>query len=373
MAANEASARPLEPMDFGIGQLFELIPDAVIIGDALTGRVVLWNPGAAEVFGYPYVQAPNLLLEDLVADELKEAHRLGIERYARGEPAPLVETRQAVELPAQRRGGERIWVELRLTRLRQQPDNAAYVLAVVRDVTERRSLQDAIESSAAADAERAESLRSFFSMAAHDIQNPLMVVTGVLDAVAQLVADEEDVAGLIAVAARQSNHLSQLVADIMTMARLETGAMAASPTPTDLRTDVLEAVDGHVVGVDVRVPADLVVLADRTHVVRIVHNLAANALKHGSAPVVVDARHDAGGVRLEVRDAGAGVAADVIDRLFEPFVRSDQTQAPGNGLGLAAVRKLAELNGGRAWYDADADGGAAFCVWLPTGTGAAPS
>ena len=373
MAADARSAGSLKPVDFGIGQLFEVIPDAVIIGDAHTGRIVLWNPGAAELFGYPYVQAPDLLLEDLVADELKEAHRAGIARYARGEPAPLVETRQAVELPALRKDGQRIWVELRLTRLRQQPDDAAYVLAVIRDVTERRSLQNAIHEGAAANAERAESLRSFFSMAAHDLQNPLMVVTGVLEAVGPIVADDQDVAGLIAVASRQANHLRQLLADIMTMARLETGAMSASPERTDLRMDVLEAVDGQGDDVEVTVPADLDIWADRTHVIRIVHNLVSNALKHGRAPVGVDGDADGAGVRLEVRDAGSGVPPDVIDRLFEAFVRSEQTQAPGSGLGLAAVRKLAELNGGRAWYDPDADGGAAFCVWLPTGTGAAPS
>lgn len=365
MTAVGGGANTYKPSDFGIGQLFEVIPDAVIIGDAQTGRVVLWNPGAAELFGYPPDSAPDLLIEDLVPDELKQAHRKGIARYARGEPAPLVETQQAVELPAIRRDGSRLSIELRLTRLRHQPDESAFVLAVIRDVTERRRLEDALKVGAETNAERAEWLRSFFSMAAHDLQNPLMVVTGVLDAVGSTLGDDGDMAKMISVASRQASHLGQLLEDIMTVARLETGAMTVSPERTELRIDVLEATAGQIEPVEVEVPPGAFVWADRKHLIRIVHNLVSNALKHGAAPVVVSAQPDGDGVRLEVRDAGEGVPADVLDRLFDAFTRSEQAHAPGSGLGLAAVKKLAELTGGRAWYDADAPGGHAFCVWLP--------
>jgi signal transduction histidine kinase len=72
-----------------------------------------------------------------------------------------------------------------------------------------------------------------------------------------------------------------------------------------------------------------------------------------------------GGVRVDVCDEGEGVAPDVEPRLFQPFARSIKvTDIPGSGLGLAGVRRLAELNGGRAWYQST-ERGPRFSVWLP--------
>lgn len=373
MTAGADSQRPtFGPLDFGIGQLFDVIPDAVIVGDAIDGRVLLWNEGAAEMFGYPPEQAVGMLIEELIPEALRDRHRLGLERFRRGEPSPLVETHAAVELPGLHRDGSLLTVELRLSRLRRQPAGAAYVLAVLRDVTERRRLQESIEAGAVESAERAVWLRTFFSMAAHDIQNPLMVVTGVLDELQHSSSAAPEMRAMVEMATRQAEHLRRLVDDIMTVARLETGSMLASPEPIELRLAVLEATAGHLEAVEIDVAPDLDVVADRTHVNRIVHNLVANALKHGEPPVVLGATADAGGVRLEVSDGGGGVPADIVDRLFEPFTRSESVRAPGSGLGLAAVRKLAELNGGRAWYDAGAEaaGRSTFCVWLPSGSAA---
>lgn len=358
---------PLGPLDFGIGQLFEVIPDAVIVGDAVSGRIVLWNAGATDIFGYEPEQAVGMLIEELIPEELREQHRAGLARFASEAASPLVDSHAAVELPAIRRDGTRLVVELRLSRLRRRPSHAAYVLAILRDVTERRKLQDSVETVAAQNADRAAWLRTFFSMAAHDLANPLMVVIGVLDVVARALEDDPQMLSMVDVAHRQAEQLRRLVEDIMAVARLETGAVSSSPEVVGLRLAVLEASVGHVDPVTVRVPENLAVMADRSHLNRIVHNLVANALKHGAPPVVVDAVPEASGVRLQVTDSGGGVPDDIVDRLFEPFTRSEFARVPGSGLGLAAVRKLAELNGGRAWYDASVAGTATFCVWLPAG------
>src|SRR5215211_3833579 len=72
----------LRPEDLGFGRLFDRIQDAVIVADARTQRIVLWNPAAAKMFGYSTHEALKLRVEALVPEPLKAAHRTGIARYA---------------------------------------------------------------------------------------------------------------------------------------------------------------------------------------------------------------------------------------------------------------------------------------------------
>jgi PAS domain S-box-containing protein len=71
--------------DFGIGSLFERVRDAVIVTEAGSGRVILWNPAATRVFGYPASEAIGMLVEALVPEYLKEHHRMGMARYGERE------------------------------------------------------------------------------------------------------------------------------------------------------------------------------------------------------------------------------------------------------------------------------------------------
>jgi PAS domain S-box-containing protein len=72
----------LRPEDLGFGRLFERIRDAVIVADAKTQRIILWNAAAAKMFGYSASEALKLRVEALVPEPLKAAHRAGIARYA---------------------------------------------------------------------------------------------------------------------------------------------------------------------------------------------------------------------------------------------------------------------------------------------------
>ena len=128
--------------DFGIGRLFDVVPDAVIIGDASTGRIVLWNPAAAEMFGYDVGDGPGLSIEELVGPDMRAAHREGMSRLALAEPTPLLDTESVVELPACRRDGTDLWVELRLAHV-QGPGDGRYALAIIRDITIRREAEAA--------------------------------------------------------------------------------------------------------------------------------------------------------------------------------------------------------------------------------------
>src|SRR3712207_1688488 len=105
----------LRPEDLGFGKLFERIQDAVIVADAKTQLIILWNPAAARMFGYSAAEAMKLRVEALVPEPLKAAHRTGIARYARTGHGSYIDSDVPLDLPAVRKDGEEISVEMSLS------------------------------------------------------------------------------------------------------------------------------------------------------------------------------------------------------------------------------------------------------------------
>src|SRR5919202_6032178 len=108
-------ANHIHPEDLGIGSLFERIRDAAIVGDAKTQRIVAWNPAATKMFGYSTPEAIGLRIEELVPEPLKAQHRAGITRYVETGRGPYIDSHRLLELPALRKGGEEIRIEMSLS------------------------------------------------------------------------------------------------------------------------------------------------------------------------------------------------------------------------------------------------------------------
>ena len=146
MARPESSI--VRPQDLGIGSLFESVRDAVIVAEASTGRIVLWNPAATEIFGYsPSEALDSLNVETLVPEHLRARHRAGLSRFHETGHGPYIDSYVVLDLPAVRKGGEEIGIELTLSPIEPLPEAEAeghFVLAVVRDVTERKRAEEEV-------------------------------------------------------------------------------------------------------------------------------------------------------------------------------------------------------------------------------------
>src|ERR671916_631898 len=137
----------MDPQDLGIGRLFERIQDAVIVAVAKTQRIVLWNPAATNIFGYSASEALELCVEDLVPEQLKDQHRRGIAHYAKTGHGPYIDSHRPLELPAIRKGGKEIYVELSLSSIGPEGEidsNERFVLAIIRDITERKRMEEEV-------------------------------------------------------------------------------------------------------------------------------------------------------------------------------------------------------------------------------------
>ena len=139
------AVRPSQPADFGIGRLFEHVRDAVVVVNAASGRIVLWNPMAETMFGYEAEDALGMPVSTLVPNSLQARHNAGLAHFAETGRGPLVDAHAVVEVPARHKSGDELMVELSLTPLDQTPLGERLVLAIVRDVTERTRLRQQSE------------------------------------------------------------------------------------------------------------------------------------------------------------------------------------------------------------------------------------
>lgn len=123
---------PITPAQVGIGMLFDVTSDAVVVGNVLTGRVVLWNAAAEKMFGYSVQDAIGMRIEQLVPHDYRGRHRVGLLEFAKGGTSKLVD-RSPVVVSALHADGTEFAVRLRLASL--APSGAAapgvYVAAVI--------------------------------------------------------------------------------------------------------------------------------------------------------------------------------------------------------------------------------------------------
>ncbi len=224
----------------------------------------------------------------------------------------------------------------------------------------------------------------FLAMLGHELRNPLAPISLALTLIAR--RDPGAFPRERQIIERQVKHLSMLVNDLLDISRIVSGKIALEPQQVDLRDIVAKAVELTLPAFQTRallpqlsLPAEAVpARGDPLRLAQIIGNLLNNAAKFSEPNTRVDVvlRVDRGDAVLEVHDAGIGISADLLPRVFERFVQGAQQlhRAKGGlGLGLAIARSLAALHGGS--IDAFSEGlgqGSIFTVRLPLVQAAAP-
>jgi PAS domain S-box-containing protein len=138
------------PQELSIGRIFETVRDAVIVVNAQTGQIVLWDPSATGVFGYSFPEALEMSFEELAPERLKSRYRAEMSRYRDPVRALIHESSAALEHSAARKGQQEMFVELSLSPTDppgKMEHRDRFVLAIVRDVTERARAVEALRAS----------------------------------------------------------------------------------------------------------------------------------------------------------------------------------------------------------------------------------
>ncbi len=190
-----------------------------------------------------------------------------------------------------------------------------------------------------------------FQSIGHDLRTPLAAIQAAVEALQDGIAP--DPAAYLAGISKDIEHLSQLVEDVFTLAKLESGAFQPNPEPvdlTELADDAVEALTplASVRRVSLRVSSDQRVgaVVDPNGFSRVIRNLLDNAIRFAPEGSVVTVEVVPGSVT--VIDQGGGFPADFRERAFERFSRADASRSGGGaGLGLAIAKGIVEASGGR--------------------------
>jgi len=355
--------------------LTDCSPVGVISMDRL-GRPIYTNPRWQEIHGLDVDTA--LVDGDTNVVHPDDSHWVAEETARRLASEEDVDLEYRIRRPD---GSERV-VHLRTRVTTGLAGEVTGHVGTVEDVTEQHAalvaMRDAI--SAADAANRAKT--AFLANTSHEIRTPLNAIVGLSHLVEDTAGATTELRDLASRLRTAATALVAVVSDVLDVSKIEAGALELERIVFDLPALLEDAVrvaepaamtNGLSIGLRLDPGVPRLVLGDPTRLAQVCGNLLANAVKYTEtggvdvrATVLGDGTADR--LRITVTDTGIGVAADVVTRLFQPFVQADSSTTRrfgGTGLGLSIVRELAHLMGGRAQMRSEPGLGTTVEIDLP--------
>ncbi|WP_187437575.1 PAS domain-containing sensor histidine kinase [Bradyrhizobium rifense] len=349
------------------------------------GAVQFISQAAEAMLGMPVAQLLGHGLFDRVHVADRPAYLTALSDAARGD-VRSVEFRLRREPTGSERGQvDFIWVEMRCRPLDQDLGGdltrEAEVVGVMRDVTDRKLQEQALDQ-ARSDAEAADAAKTrFLATMSHELRTPLNAIIGFSEMIAQEQAlmlgapQRKEYAELINASGQ---HLLSVVNGILDMSKMESGNFEIASEPFAPRASLMHccnllALKARENGVDLitDAPRDLPVMTgDPRAFKQIVLNLVANAVKftERGGQVTVSAAASASQLTLRISDTGVGIAPDDLKRIGSPFFQCGKTyqrRHEGTGLGLSIVKSLVALHLGELTVQSKLGEGTAVTVKLP--------
>lgn len=222
-------------------------------------------------------------------------------------------------------------------------------------------------------------LQLFINIAAHELRTPIMPIVGYSEMLLEDIGDRKEIRGIIYNAKR----LDQLAGNILEGAKIENQSLQLNKEQFNLKdilTDIIDDYNNLLTikeSKDVKLrykPKDILIVADKVRVGRVISNLLNNAIKftsRGEITIsVIDLKHNDdnddngnGEIQVNIKDTGTGLSPAILPKLFSKFVSTD---SGGTGLGLFVSRNIVEAHGGKIQAQNNDDGiGAMFSFTIP--------
>lgn len=352
-----------------IRTLLESAPDAMIIVDE-QGRITLMNAQAEAMFGYERDELLGGSVDVLLPERTRERH-VGHRQSFSHDPQ-LRPMGAGQELIALRKDGSEFPVEISLSPV--AASDGDFVSSVIRDVTQRKLMEQEIIA-ARRDAERANKANSaFLAAASHDLRQPVQALALLNGALRRTVKDKVAL-DMIESQEHSLTAMTNLLNSLLDISRLDAGAITPEMEdfPMQRLIDRLSAEFGRQAqhkGLEFGASGcDATVRSDPNLLAEIIQNLVGNAVRYtdkGSVQLECDEAN--GSCHVRVVDTGIGIEADQIEEIFREFhqVKARGATKEGFGLGLAIVRRLADLLDHQVSVKSDPGTGSEFLVSIPT-------
>jgi len=362
----------LQRREAHLQSILDTVPDATVVIEA-DGTMTSFNRAAVRQFGYRPEEVIGQNVKMLMPAPYREQHDGYLNRYlTTGEKRIIGIDRVVV---GRRKDGSTFPMTLAVGETRSE--DKVYFTGFIRDLTERQESEAQLQAAQGelARLARLNELGQMASTLAHELNQPLSAIANYVQGCIRLLAQvtgpaADQMRGALSETAKQSLRAG----DIIRHLREFTTRGDTDKGPEDVKRLIEEAAALALVGSRERgirtefefAAGDAPVLADRVQIQQVLTNLMRNAIEamrdSERRELLVRTLRDGRAMRVEVRDTGPGIADEIANQLFQPFVT---TKAGGMGIGLSISRRIIQSHGGDLQYQRNDAGGATFSFSLP--------
>lgn len=348
--------------------------DAIISVD-IAQRIIHFNNGAEEIFGWSAAEIIGQPLDLLIPERYRAAHPQHMRNFA-ASPIDARRMGERREISGLRRNGNEFPAEASISKL-NIGDQRVFTV-VLRDVTERKRLEQTYRR-LYEEAQRAVAARDdVLSFVSHDLGNPLAAIRIATAVLLKRMdpgsADAAQVSGI-----REAvGQAQRLIRDLLDVQKLEAGKLKLNmgrlhidALIDDTIHTLLPFINEKQLQIERKLaPGIPVVLADADRIAQVIANLVSNAVKFspGNGTVSISAFTTDDEVWVSVRDEGPGIIAEDLPHIFDRFWQAQEGGKVGHGIGLSIVQAIVKAHGGRAWAESEFGKGSTFYFALPAGS-----
>ena len=344
----------------------------MVIVDEL-GKIEVVNNQAEHMFGFTRAELLGKHIEALLPDALRQQHQKHREGFTRDPDVRPMGV--GLDLIAQRKDGSQFPVEISLSPVSMGSNK--FVSSVIRDVTLRKQLEDEMLA-AKSSAERANNAnRAFLAAASHDLRQPVQALSLLNGALRRTVKDEKALT-MIESQEHSLTAMTNLLNSLLDISRLDAGAVTPDFEEFDVKrmfSRLSSEFDRQAQFKGLKFssqPCSAIIRSDPNLLSEIIQNLVSNAIRYtesGSVCLCCNDQSDC--CVVEVTDTGVGIEDDQLEAIFREFhqVGDSNAKKEGFGLGLAIVRRLANILDHEIAVTSKPGEGSSFTVTIPTVAG----
>jgi len=364
---NDARAREAH-----LQSILDTVPEAMIVIDE-HGIMQSFSSAAERLFGYRAADAIGRNVHILMPAPYRENHDAYLQRYLKTSERRIIGIGRVVV--GQRKDGSTFPMELAVGEMKS--GNQRFFTGFIRDLTERQQTEARLQElqSELVHISRLTAMGEMASTLAHELNQPLSAIANYLKGSRRLLehaADEKlvslrDALDKAADQAMRAGHIIRRLRDFV--ARGESERRVESITKLVEEASALALVGVKDLGIRVQFQFDPdvdLVMADRVQIQQVLLNLIRNAMDAMEASpmrdLMVTTAADGSQVKISVTDTGSGIAPEIAEQLFQPFITSKRQ---GMGVGLSISRTIVEAHSGRIWAEPNPAGGTIFHFTLP--------